>query len=366
MSNKNLTIIGIVAVAMVTLAVLQSHRAKKPIRNEQGAPAYLIQGLNMDNVQKISAKTTTDTTILKRIQGRFFITNKENYPASTSKVNELITKALDVRALEKVTSNPENFVDLGVDPNSAKSVVKFMGQKDKLITGLVISDSQGGQTHVRLLPTNDVYATGTIPWMLNAPMDFIAEQILNVQDNEIQSVTVSDPNDSYTLINDPNNNKIALDQQMTEGKKLKDAESKTVVRALRDFRITDVMRQASADKNLKFDQTYRCQLKNSTIYTVKIAQRNDESFVKCSAEFTKESKVFIDENESEEELKKKEQQLLAGDAALEFNNNHGSWIYKIAEYKADEITKKIDDLLEDLPEVQPEPQSTEPNEPGEV
>ncbi|MHC4843177.1 MAG: hypothetical protein ACYTEE_05195, partial [Planctomycetota bacterium] len=92
MSNKNLTIIGIVAVAMVTLAVLQSHRAKKPIRNEQGAPAYLIQGLNMDNVQKISAKTTTDTTILKRIQGRFFITNKENYPASTSKVNELITK----------------------------------------------------------------------------------------------------------------------------------------------------------------------------------------------------------------------------------------------------------------------------------
>jgi hypothetical protein len=320
----------------------------------------------MDNVQTISAKTTTDTTMLKRIQGRFFIANKENYPASTSKVNDLITKALDVRALEKVTSNPENFVDLGVDPNSAKNVVKFMDKNDKLITGLIISDSQDGQAHVRRLPTNDVYITSTVPMLPNAPMDFIAEQVLNVQDNEIQSVTVSDPNGSYTLINDPNNNKITLDQQIPEGKKLKDAESKTVVRALRGFRITDVMRQTSADKNLKFDRTYSCQLKNSTIYTVKIARSNDESFVKCSAEFTKEAKVFIDENESEEELKKKEQQLLAGDAALEFNNNHGSWIYKIAEYKANEITKKFDDLLEDLPEVQPEPQLAEPNGPDDV
>jgi hypothetical protein len=366
MSNKNLTILGIVAIAMVALAVLQSHRAREPVRKEQGAPAYLIQGLNMDNVQRISAKTTTDTTVLKRIQGRFFVTNKENYPASTSKVNELITKVLDVRALEKVTSNPENFVELGLDPNSAKSVVKFMDQKDKLITGLVISDSQGGQTHVRLLPTNDVYATGPIPWMLNAPMDFIEDQVLDIQDNDVQSVTVSDPNETYTLIYDPNNNRVTLDQPIPQGKKLKEADSKTVIRALSRFRITDAMRQASAEKNLKFDQTYSCLLKNSAIYTIKIARRNGESFVKCSVEFTKESKVYIDENESEEMLKKKEEQLLAGDAALEFNNNHESWIYKIAEYKTNEMTKKLDDLLEDLPEELTEPELAEPNEPSKV
>ncbi|MHC4266071.1 MAG: DUF4340 domain-containing protein [Planctomycetota bacterium] len=357
MSNKNLTILAFLAIVMVFLAALQSHRVNKPQQGEQKASAYLIQGLNMDNVQKISAKTTTDTTILKRVQGRFFITNKENYPVSFPKLNDLITKVLDIRALEKVTSKPENFDDLGVDPNGARSVVKFMNQSDELITGVIVSNQgSNGQSHVRLLPTNDVYITSPVAMLPNAPMDFIQEQILDLQDSKIQSVTVSEPNGGYTLIYDPNNNKVTLDQQITEGKKLKDSEAKTVVLALKGFRITDVMRASSVDKNLKFDQVYVCRLNDSTIYAIQLARQREESFIKCNAEFKRESKVFIDGNESEEQLKNKEQQLLAGDAALDFNNNHDGWIYKIAEYKADELTKKLDELLEDLPEEEKEPE----------
>jgi hypothetical protein len=320
----------------------------------------------MDNVSSISTKTTTDTTVLKRIRDKFFIANKENYPASIPKVNDLITKVLDVRGLEKVTNNPENFDDLGVDPNDARSVVKFMDENDELITGLIVSQPIDGQTHVRLLPMNDVYATGSVAWMPNAPMDFIDDQILDIQDADILSVTVSDPNQSYTLRYDPNSNETTLEGEVPVGKQLKDSDTRTVIRALSRFRITDVMRKASADEELKFEHTYICRLRNSIIYTIKIARRNSESFVKCKAEFKKESKVYIDENESEEELKKKEEQLLAGDAALEFSNNHGSWIYKIAEYKANEMTKTLDDLLEDRPQENTEPDKAEPNEPNDV
>ena len=73
MSNRNLAILGLAAVLMVFLAVILSQRASKPIKSQQEGPAYLIQGLNMDNVQSISCKTTTDTTVLKRIQGKFFV-----------------------------------------------------------------------------------------------------------------------------------------------------------------------------------------------------------------------------------------------------------------------------------------------------
>jgi len=358
MSNKNLTILAFLAIVMVFLAILQSHRVNRPQQSEQRASAYLIQGLNMDNVQKISAKTTSDTTILKRVQGRFFITNKGNYPASFTKLNDLITKVLDVRALEKRTSDPENFNRLGVDPNSAQSVVKFMDLNDKLITGIIVSDSKSGQTHVRLLPTNDVYITSSVPMLPNAPMDFIQEQILDVQESKVESVTVSDPNGGYTLTYDPNNDKVTLDQQIPEGKKLKDSEAKALIRALKDFRIVDVMRASSVDKNLKFDQVYVCRLSDSTVYTIQLARQANESFIKCNAEFKRESRVFLEGDESEEQLKDKEQQLLAGDAALDFNDNHDSWIYKIAEYKADELTKKASELFEDLPDEEkvPEPE----------
>ncbi|MHC4266265.1 MAG: DUF4340 domain-containing protein, partial [Planctomycetota bacterium] len=291
MSNKNLAILAFIAVLMVFLAVFQSQRVSKPQQSEQRASAYLIQGLNMDNVQKISAKTTTDTTILKRVQGRFFITNKGNYPASITKLNDLITKVLDIRALEKkLTSNPENFNRLGVDPNSAQSIVKFMNQNDELITGVSVSSpGANGQSYVRLLPTNDVYITSPVPLLPNAPMDFIQEQVLDVQESKIESVTVSDPNGGYTLTYDPNNDKVALGQKIPEGKKLKTSGAKAVVSALRNFRITDVMRAATTGKNLKFDQIYVCRLKDSTVYTIQLARQKNESFIKCNAEFRRES-----------------------------------------------------------------------------
>jgi hypothetical protein len=364
MSSRKLAILALLAIVIVFLAVFQSHLVNKPRQSQQRAQAYLIQGLNMDNVQKISAKTTTDTTVLKRVQGRFFITNKGNYPASIAKLNDLVTRVLDIRALEKVTSNPENFERLGVDPNGARSVVKFMKQDNALITGVSISNpGPDGQIYVRLLPTNDVYITSPVAILPNAPMDFIQEQVLDIQESKILSVTSSDPNGGYTLTYDPNNDKVTLDQQLPEGKKLKDSEAKTVVRALKSFRITDVMRATSSKKNLKFDQVYVCRLNDSTVYTIQLARRAKESFIKCSAEFKRESKVFIDGNESEEQLKSKEQQLLAGDAALDFNNNHEAWIYRIAEYKADELTKKLDELLEDLPkqEKEPEPEVPQPS-----
>jgi len=365
MSNRNLTILGLVAVVMVALAVIQSRRADVSPRTEQGAHAYLIQGLSMDKVDKISTKTTTDTTVLGRIGDKFFITNKQNYPAGTSKVNELITKVLDVRGLEKVTDNPDNFEELGVDPNSARNIVKFMDSNNNLITGLAVSEPEDGQAHVRLLPTNNVYATQPIGQLPNAPMDFIDTQILDIQNNDVRSVTISGPDGSYTLVNDPNSGQITLGEELPEGKQLETSSARTTARALRAFRINDVMR-VPAEKSLNFDHTYSCRLENSTLYTIQIARRDGESFIKCKAEYPKEAKVYIEGDESEEELKQKEDQLLAGDAALDFNERHSQWIYKIAEYKADELTKILDELLEDIPQEEKEQENAGPQEPNEM
>jgi hypothetical protein len=71
------------------------------------------------------------------------------------------------------------------------------------------------------------------------------------------------------------------------------------------------------------------------------------------AEFTDKTpveKASIDQGgevESEEELKKKEAKLLARDNAAEFTAKHNGWLYEIAEWKAKNLTKKLEDLLED-------------------
>jgi hypothetical protein len=52
--------------------------------------------------------------------------------------------------------------------------------------------------------------------------------------------------------------------------------------------------------------------------------------------------------ESEEELKKKETKLLAKDNVRTFSEKNAGWIYEIAQGQADNMTKEVDDLLEDI------------------
>ena len=128
------------------------------------------------------------------------------------------------------------------------------------------------------------------------------------------------------------------------------------------------MKRKSSD--LTFDKQFACRLKDSTVYTLGIAQEDGKTYVTCQAEFTGEIPQKERRVESEEELKKKEAKLLAYDKAKEFSVKHQGWVYEIAEYKAKSLTKKLSELVEDEKkpeEVKPpeEPNSVREKEPGE-
>jgi hypothetical protein len=82
---------------------------------------------------------------------------------------------------------------------------------------------------------------------------------------------------------------------------------------------------------------------------MKIAQKDDKTFITCRAGFTDKTPVTKDEGivESEEELKKKEAKLLARDKAEEFSSNHSNWVYEISENDAENLAKKPSELFED-------------------
>jgi len=123
----------------------------------------------------------------------------------------------------------------------------------------------------------------------------------------------------------------------------------------------NAMAISSAPKDLAFEQTYICRLKDSTVHTLEIATNDDKNLIKCRAEFTDTEQV-IKENkvESQEELKKKEAKLLARDAAEQFNKNHSNWIYEIDDWKAKNLTKDLNSLLENENEQETEQGQEQP------
>jgi len=113
---------------------------------------------------------------------------------------------------------------------------------------------------------------------------------------------------------------------------------------------------------LTFDKQFICRLKDSTVYTLKIAQKDDKTYAVCEAEFTDKTPVLKgDEVESEEELKKKEAKLLARENTIKFTGKHQGWVYEIAEWKAKNLIKELSDLIEDEEKPKEEVEVEDPN-----
>ena len=348
MNNKKLTILAVVALALVVWAVVQSRIISRPPTQDR-KPQYLIQGLDPAEIATIVLGKGDDTITLKRLSGRFVIAEKDNYPAPNREINNAITACLDIQTAELYTDDPKNHEDLGVTEEKAQIVVKFYRADSSLLTGVIIGDTkQTGQgTYVRLLNSDEVYIAPETTWIDNRAVNYAGADLISIKRADIESVTVTGPNDVYTLSRDPNSGIITL-QDMPHGKKLKDREHERLFAALTSLRFEDVKKFSQQQQDLSFDRQFVCRLNDSTVYTLSIARTDGKTYITCSAEFTDPQPVMKERAvETEDELKKKEAKLLARDRAEDFSKKHTGWLYQIPEYKAKILTKDLSELLED-------------------
>jgi hypothetical protein len=350
MSERKLSILAIVAVFMVIWAVVQSRVSHKS-KTEPGAPTYLIQGLDPVDIDSIIIGAGEDAVTLKKQANSFVVINKDNFPASAKQINDLITRSLDIRIGRVYTDNPENHATLGVTEQDARSVVKFLKPDSSLFVGYVIGNNRevGQGNYVRLLSSNNVYVTENVPWIRNRPIDYIEQQLISIKKEDIESVTVASPAGQYKLNAEAEGEGLVL-EDMPQDKKLKESEAKSVFSALTSLSFTDVKMFPAQDEQLTFDRQYVCKLKDSTVYTLKIAKSDDKMYVTCVAEFMDQTPIVKEKKvETEQELKEKEAKLLARDKAKEFTARHQRWMYQIGDWKAKYLSKELADLLEDKP-----------------
>jgi len=358
MSNKNLTILGIVAVLMVIWAVAQSHVSNRP-RTETDGPSYLIQGLDPADIDSIVLGGGEEPVTLKRQQGKFVVVDKDNYPAKASEINNLITKVLEIQTLQFVTDNAENHEDLGLSEDNATASIKFFKADSSLLTGVVSGKKKelGQGSYVRLASNDAAYVVPTMPWIADTAISYIEQDLVSMKREDIVSVTVSSANGQYTLKTTEDGKDVIL-ENVPAGKKFKSSDGDSVFTALTSLRCDDVMKSPG---DLTFDKEYVCTLKDSTVYALKIAQNDEKTYATFEAVYTDKTPITKDSNvESEEELKKKEAKLLAQEGAIKFTTKHKGWVYEIADWKAKNLIKELSELIEDEapPEEEPEQADT--------
>lgn len=349
MNNQKLTILGVVAAAMLVWAIFQAQWAnRKP--SQPDVPQYLIQGLAQEKVAAIELTAEKEKIRLARGEKGFVVTTKDNYPAKTSEINVILAACLDLKPAELRTENAANHADLGVTAETARYAVSLLDAEGKPLAGFFMSkpNEQTNEIYIRPMDSDKVYRIAENNWPYISPMDFVERELANPNRDDIVKVTVTGPDGSYVL-NKPDQGNISL-EAMPEGKQFKGSEYKSVFEAIAGLSLEDIQKESDKTADLKFDTTYMAQLKDTTVYSLAIAKKDEKYFVKCDAAFLDTTDVTIDRTakDSEEELKKKEAKLLARDKAIAFSNKHKGWIYTIPSYKAQSLTKKLADLLEDV------------------
>jgi hypothetical protein len=363
MSDKKITFLGILAIVSVVVAVFVSqiaHRTK-PVPAGQG---NLIQGLDPAAISEIvigpsGAGKGGETVNLKRRGKGFVVANKSFYPVSNKAINDLLAACLDIRIVELYTEEKANYKDLGVSEEDAKDIVKFIDSNGKIITGVIIGNprQEGDMAYGRLVNDNKVYVIYNPPWVKSSPMEYIEQELISADKANIDSVTVTLPNETYTLTSEANGTEAIL-KELPAGKQQKKNECEAVLGVLTSLRIDDV-NAATEIPDLKFERKFQCLLKDSTLYTIEIAQsssakasadkKDSKIYVRCGVEFTDKTAVKKEQGiESQEELKKKETKLLAREKSMKFQETCEGWIYEIPDYKAKNMTRPLAELVEDV------------------
>jgi len=369
MSNRKLSVLAICAVILAGWAILQTRlSAPREITNMVNAP--LITGLDIEAINGIEIKSPkgSEKVKLARQSGGFVVIDKDGYPANTKSINDLITNCLDIRTTELCSKDPVFHEDLGVSEQTARYVISFLDKEDKPFLTLFISDSRPDtqNCYVRLGWSDATYLSIGSPLIRTSPIDYIDTKLTSVQTNDISSVTVVSPQQSYTLKKNVEQDQIEL-ENTPAGKRLAGTTYKQVFNALGDLRFEDVMAKSSQMEGLKFENRYICQMADSTVYTLELAKKDQKTYLTVAAEFTDKTDVVKEKTvESQQQLKGKEARLLARDHADEFAQQHAGWVYVLPEYKAKDLTKDLSELLEDIPaETGPRQQAAkEPNQPA--
>jgi hypothetical protein len=351
MNDKKLMTLGMVAVIAIIAATVVN-QISKPTQSSNLVIGPLVGGLDVDQVAKIIVSgddNKTKTSIL-RSESRFVVAQKDNYPASAKKVNELIGRCLDIRTAELQTEDTAFHKDLGVTEDTAANSITLLEANEKPILGILVSKSaENGSAYVRLASENKVYLTLNAPTLSAAPMDYIDKNLLAADSKKIIEVSVTDPNGvTYVLKSADQGVTITL-ENMPAGKQFKGTDYRTVFSALTNLAIEDVT-AASKIADLKLNRKYVCKLNDSTVYTIGLGKQDNKTYVAVSAEFTDTAPVVKEQGqESPEQLKVKEAKLLARDAAVRLGKKIFGWVYVISDDKASYLTKDVRTLIEDIP-----------------
>ncbi|GEM_PF-4202111 len=332
----------------------------------------LFPNLNVDRIAAVEI-TTPEEVIELRSQGEAWgLASRAGFPVDAERLRRLVLRVAGLEAIDQMTQNPDKYDQLGVGEEPKSALIRFRDDAGTELAILHVGNEREGRpaTPGGFAPTEGqyvrksgdawVYKIAEALTVEGGATTWLSRDILKVEDIGLQRVMVDhgETTDTLTLTRvgeDP----FELVGEPPAGYRVKSWMASTVARALASLTLTDVI-PADDPKvaEIDFDTTYTAIQKNGLAYVVSAGRIGEDRYLRIGARYDERQDLSLSDERTSDTVAARGLEL--PDVTMKrIAERHGRWVYQVASYQHDNLTKKFSDFLEEEP---PAPPPTSPDE----
>ena len=360
MKKNHLIGLAVVAVLAVAGAAVVSIQNRPTTTGEIPASARLFPGLSdhLNDVARVTIARKAETVTLVKTGDRWTVAEKHDYPADFKKVRKLLVDLAELRPLEKKTSSPDLFPELQLEnlkaPNAKSVLVTLKGADGKDIASTYV----GKQEFARGGTGNDSIfvrkAGETQTWLAKGTLgvdpgavNWLDRELADVAHERVEKVVVTQPDGASLTVSRA---KVA-DAHFTladipKGKKPKsEYDVDQVAAPLEALQFDDVSpaSDVAAPADGKMGTAVITTFDGLVVH-VDLLPKDKDTWVRFAASYAAPADKPSEADAKAGKLKTADE-VQKEVAAL--NAKAKGWVYKIPEWKVDDLRKKTADLVED-------------------
>ena len=359
MSVRSLLVI--VAIAVVAALGVIWNQNRQPARVEDEAtgarfvPELEAQYDKLSTVTVVKAGGQTVVT-LERAGDGWTVTETGGYPADSNVLAELLRGLAEARRVERKTSNPELYDRLGVEDvgqEDATGIRVDLAGLDKPVSVIVgnINPDAGNVTYLRRADQETSWAVDREIESPGELLSWVDLVILDLDEGRIRKVVVRHPDGSTLTLSreTPDAEKFAL-EELPEGRELaSDWDVAAVASALSGLELDDVLPAAGAGPAGEERVTAEYLTFDGLVIEAELEQQEDQQLLRLGVRFDPEQAVAPEpEATAEDEPAEPPAHDRIAQQAERLNARLSPWVFVVGDYPADNMSKRMEDLLEPL------------------
>lgn len=337
--------LGSVTLVLFALALLTYHHSTSRAERFESGQTFL-QNLNPDEIAKIEIGAGSgegaETVTLRREGERYVLAERNGYRAKNEEVNRVVRDLLDA-TLDRRMGSGEGLADeLGMSDDDAVSITFENTGGEPMVALRLGATADDGGRYVQRLDGDDqaIYRTEAALSVATDPGTFLDKEIVDHPSSSV--VRIDGP--GYVLSKEQAEDGTWQGALELESGETSTSEANRLGGLLSRLAFEEVLvADDPTVAGLRFDETFVFRLDDLSGYQIEVATDGDATYARFTA-FLEVDRVEVGAEESDEELEEKADVLRRNDEVIQFNQFHGSWVYRLRDFDAEKLELTAADL----------------------